>query len=528
MRMNRSRLYKNTGKDNDELRRRRTDQSVELRKAKKEQQLQKRRNVVVELEKTSPLKDHSETSSPPPSYDEIVADMKSSDVNVALAATQTCRKTLSKLRNPPIDEFFERGAHKILVKLLDSESDEMIFEAAWALTNIASGDSYHTGGVVEAGAVPKLIRLLHHSDVRIAEQCIWALGNVAGDGTKHRDMVIRQGVVEPSLELLRRSWDSPNVVSNVAWMLSNLCRNKNPDPPLSTVRELLPAFARLLMYPHSTEAVVDTAWALSYASDCGGAFIDEILKSGCVYILVRHLGSDFSNLVSPALRTIGNLILGTDQQTQDTIDCGVMQYVPKLLNSSRSNVVKETCWMLSNITAGNLDQIQTVLDAGVIPKILDIMREADFKVQKEACWVINNIVVGGSPEQLAFLLNLGVLDSLSKMLTVTDPGMIRQVLATLKKIFETAEAYNQLENCCLALERCGALGTLEKLQDHQNEEIYLEAYDFISLYFNDEEEEQPHLATGEPSNSIANVDTPQTHSDEFRFQPQQTGPDFDF
>lgn len=51
---------------------------------------------------------------------------------------------------------------------------------------------------------------------------------------------------------------------------------------------------------------------------------------------------------------------------------------------------------------------------------------------------------------------------------------------------QTAEAYNQLENCCLALERCGALCTLEKLQDHQNEEIYLEAYNFISLYFNDE------------------------------------------
>ncbi|KAL5966539.1 Importin subunit alpha-1 [Taenia solium] len=526
--MNRSRLYKNTGKDNDELRRRRADQSVELRKVKKDQQLQKRRNVLVELEKTSPLKDHAERSSPFPSYEEIIADMGSSDVNVALAATRNCRKILSKLSDPPIDEFFEGGAHKVLANLLDSDINEMIFEAAWALTNIASGCSYHTKGVVEVGAVPKLIRLLRHPDIRVADQCIWALGNVAGDGAVHRDMLIHQDVVTPSLELLGRGWDSPNIVANVAWMLSNLCRNKNPDPPLSTVQRLLPVFAQILAYPDSKEAIVDTAWALSYASDCGGAFIDEVLKSGCVPLLARHLGSESSNIVHPALRTIGNLILGTDKQTQDTIDCGVMQYVPKLLNSNRSNVVKETCWILSNITAGTLDQIQIVIDAGVIPKILDIMREADYKVQKEACWVINNIIVGGSPEQLAFLLNLGVLDSLSKMLSVADPAMIKQVLTTLKKIFETAEAYNQLENCCLALERCGALGTLEKLQDHQNEEIYLEAYNFISLYFNDEEEEQPHSVTGRSSSSVVGASTLQQSSDEFRFQPQQRKPDFDF
>lgn len=54
--MNRSRLYKYSGKD-EELRRRRNDQSVELRKVRKEQQLLKRRNVLVDLEETSPLRE---------------------------------------------------------------------------------------------------------------------------------------------------------------------------------------------------------------------------------------------------------------------------------------------------------------------------------------------------------------------------------------------------------------------------------------------------------------------------------------
>ena len=91
------------------------------------------------------------------------------------------------------------------------------------------------------------------------------------------------------------------------------------------------------------------------------------------------------------------------------------------------------------------------------------------------------------------------MDALSRMLTVADARVLKLVLDMLKRIFEvgvyfphdspillqTAEEYNQLESCCLALENCGALNLLEHLQDHQNEEVYVAAYNFISRFFND-------------------------------------------
>ena len=114
-----------------------------------------------------------------------------------LGATRGFRRILSVERDPPVDAVLNAGVLPYLVKNLTKNPNaaKLIFETAWALTNIAS--TSQTNVVVEAGATRPLIQLLQHNAADVREQAAWCLGNIAGDNTDFRDQLLHEGVIHP-------------------------------------------------------------------------------------------------------------------------------------------------------------------------------------------------------------------------------------------------------------------------------------------------------------------------------------------
>uniref|UniRef100_A0A7S4A8P8 Importin subunit alpha n=1 Tax=Pseudo-nitzschia australis TaxID=44445 RepID=A0A7S4A8P8_9STRA len=496
--------------DASEGRRRRADTTLKIRKQKKEQQLKKKRadallastdttsdatlDIQPDTFECSNAAESKPTIADAPRFKAMLVDPSSTE-QALIEATKGFRRILSVEKNIPAQELVDSGVVPYLVRNLSASSAPLVFESAWALTNIASTEC--TKEVVRAGSVKPLVQLLIHPDANIREQAAWCLGNIAGEGPDFRDIVLKESALN-SLLMNVANAHNMSLLENVVWTISNLCRG-SPSPPKEQTAPVIFPLVQLLDKPISEGAKVDILWALSYLSDGNEQKIELVLSTGIASKLSQLLQDESLKVrcKTPIVRILGNFVSGNDSQTQAVIDSGIVDRLPGLLGSRSKTIRKESSWLASNIACGSHQQIAMLMhNTQVLKQLIANAKNDTWEVRKEALWALSHVCTSGTPMHTESLVETGGLEPLISVLAVQniDPSLLVGILDAIRKVLDVDEASSFPNKYGRLIDEWNGIEYLEELQTHPSEIVYEKVVGLIEDYFGVEDEGDENLA----------------------------------
>ncbi|GMT32700.1 hypothetical protein PFISCL1PPCAC_23997 [Pristionchus fissidentatus] len=323
------------------------------------------------------------------------------------SAVNYFRRLFTENTEPP--KYFDHSLIDNLIEIVrDAEkAADIRTDAAWAITNLlCSKRTPLTHEIIKKGALTVFVWCIKTGEYKLRDQCIWGIGNISADCSQCKDTVRSTDVLDVIAKQMHSGVFLSKESSRCAiWCCLNILRGANAPISPRTARLLLTAITKSMhRFESDGNIITDSLLTLSLLADDRNFFhfphlwpiqIDAMINEpGLITCTLAAIETGCAPLVSPALRLIGNIITGTDEQTEKVITRdGFIKLIFFALDSPVGQVRREAAWILSNIAAGPPTHVNLIIqDNELISKLMFLLRKDDSRLQKEVCWVFANVL----------------------------------------------------------------------------------------------------------------------------------------
>ena len=415
-------------------------------------------------------------------------------------AVRDVRRLLSDQIDPPIGKLLAHGLLPYLTSLIrNCRHPTILHEALWCFVNVASSSvPSHVEAVASSGIVFDIANLLLHGDPDVSEQAIWFIANMAGDNAQYRNALWGMTNVTDALMFHVVHPINLSVLSKSAWAISNLFRGQSSNIIAMAIRfvpELVSKTSIGVKGRVPACDLVELMTALFSITECCPETCAIVLEHGTLPVLIDaishyHELPNTTMLLFPMVRMIWQFSAGTEQQTEQVVLSGFLNFAVKLLQSRKKHIRRDVLLALSNIAAGTHNQIEKLINRRTLMlEIVRLANDGSAEVKKQALWTLSNIATQGSVKQANFIAVQYecIATFCHYMTTSVDNQLLLVVLEAVDKIL----LHNKVSELGLIVffEHCNGVQAIEDLQDNKDEKVYKMTVGILVKYLGGVEED---------------------------------------
>ncbi|KAM4866089.1 importin subunit alpha-6 isoform 1-T1 [Thomomys bottae] len=309
----RMKSYKNKALNPQEMRRRREEEGIQLRKQKREEQAvwalgniagdnAECRDFVLNCEILPPLLELLGNS-----------NRLTTTRNAVWALSNLCRG-----KNPPPNFSKVSPCLNVLSRLLFSSDSDVLADVCWALSYLSDGPNDKIQAVIDSGVCRRLVELLMHNDYKVVSPALRAVGNIVTGDDMQTQVILNCSALPCLLHLLSSPKES--IRKEACWTVSNITAGNRAQIQAVIDGSIFPVLIEILQKAEFRTRK-EAAWAITNATSGGTPEqIRYLVALGCIKPLCDLLTVMDSKIVQVALNGLENILrLGEQESKQNGV-----------------------------------------------------------------------------------------------------------------------------------------------------------------------------------------------------------------